>query len=601
MRKGSLCLSAILLAIFSTTLILFTGCQKELSGSITNNLPDIDKETVNAGVRGIVLDENNQPVMGATVSSGTNNTTTDRYGVFSFKNITLSKANGWVKVNRNGYYTAFRSFATTASRIHNVRIRLLPKIVVGNFSGSTGGTISISGGGKLMMPAAAVIDAGGNAYTGTVNVAMTWIDPSSTNLPEIVQGDLRGITTGGEERGLETFGMLGVELTGTGGQILNIANGKTAELTFPIPASIIANAPTTIELWNFDEATARWRQEGQATKNGSNYVAQVSHFSFWNCDAPFPLINLCMTLVNASNSQPLNNVQVRIKRPNGSYGSGWTDSLGNLCGKVPQNEALVLQVMDQCNNVVFTQNIGPFSSNATLGTISVTIPTTQSLTITGTLVNCTNGNVTNGAAVIYTSNSYSYSVPVTNGTFSFTILRCSSTTINFSVLGVDYSTLQQGTPVSGSGTSGTVNLGSIQACGTSSSQFIEYLVDGSPSVFTVPPDNINTSDSSSTGTYSNNTNVVSIRTNSGGGTTTTNYSSFNFSNNLAPGTYPLNSCVVGEGNGNVPQQIITVNPVVNISIFGPPVTGFIEGNFNIQMNFSGTPKNVICNFRVRRN
>ena len=88
----------------------------------------------------------------------------------------------------------------------------------GNFSGSAGGTINITGGGKLVIPTAAVTDAGGAAYNGTVNVAMTWIDPTAPNLSSIVMGDLRGVTTTGVERGLTTYGMLGVELTGAGGQ-----------------------------------------------------------------------------------------------------------------------------------------------------------------------------------------------------------------------------------------------------------------------------------------------------------------------------------------------------------------------------------------------
>ena len=82
MRKVIFCLSAVFLLIFSSTLLLFTGCQKELSGSVTNNLPDIDMEKVNAGIRGIVVDENNQPVMGATVTSGVNTTSTDRMVFF---------------------------------------------------------------------------------------------------------------------------------------------------------------------------------------------------------------------------------------------------------------------------------------------------------------------------------------------------------------------------------------------------------------------------------------------------------------------------------------------------------------------------------------
>ena len=586
------------LLICSITFFLFSGCRKELSFS-GNPLPGSgvnDNIMVTGGINGTVVDESNRPVVGATVSSGVNTAITDRYGAFRFRNISLSKSNGTVKVIRQGYYNAYRSFISVSGRVNNVRIKLIPKTIAGSFPATLGGTITISGGGKMVMPAGAVTDAGGSTYNGTVNVAMTWIDPTSPELSDILMGDLRGLTTSNEEMGLSTFGMLGVELTGSTGQALKIATGKKAELTFPIPAALQGVAAPTIDLWHFDEPTVRWKQEGTATRSGNNYVGQVSHFSFWNCDAPFPLIDLCMTL-NNPNGVPLINAQVRIKRVStGSYGYGRTDSIGNLCGKVPKNEPLILEVLDNCNMVVFSQNIGPFSANSTLGIITVTIPAPNNLVITGTVTNCAGSNVTNGLATVYITGGHNYFVPVTNGTFTVNVLRCSSGTLNFTVLGIDYATLQQSAPVSGSGTTGSVNIGTIQACGTSSLQYIELLIDGVSTVYTSPPDFINSVDSVSTGTYSNKTLISATRQNTGG----TSYFAFSFLNNAVPGTYPLTNCFIVSTPTTI-ATIITPNPTVTTTVFGPPVSGFIEGSFNIQMMVGATPKNVICTFRVKRN
>jgi hypothetical protein len=604
MRRSFFFISAISVLAISIIIFLGTGCQREVEGTGGNNNGGggvNDDVTVVAGVRGTVIDENNQPVQGASVTSGSNTTSTDRYGVFHFNNISLSKTNGYVKVTKQGYFTGSRTFVSTAGRIHSVRIRLLPKTNAGNFAATAGGTVTLSSGGKLVMPANAVTDASGNAYTGTVNIAMTWIDPSAANLPEILVGDLRGITTAGDERGLETFGMLGVEMTGPGGQVLKIASGKTAELTFPIPASITANAPATIDMWHFDETKGRWIQEGTATKTGNSYLATVSHFSFWNCDAQFPLIDLCMTVVNAANNQPLINVQVRIKRANGSYGAGWTDSLGNLCGKVPKDEPLVLQVMDQCNNVAYSQNIGPFSSNTNLGTISATIPGANSLIITGTLVNCSGANVTNGAVAIQTTGSYNYPIAVSNGTFSITILRCSNAPISFTVIGADYATSQYSLPVSGSGSSGTVNIGNVQACGAAT-EFMEFIADGTPfSYIEFPPDEVNAYDSVATGPYSTRTMVLGSDVNNGN----VESSRFTFDNNTAPGIYPLSTAPfavkITNGTSLLLTQFVSANPMVTITIFGPP-GGYIEGNWTEQMKqgTTGPAINVICHFKVKR-
>jgi hypothetical protein len=113
----------------------------------------------------------------------------------------------------------------------------------------------------------------------------------------------------------------------------------------------------------------------------------------------------------------------------------------------------------------------------------------------------------------------------------------------------------------------------------------------------MPPDNINSHDTLSIPPYSNTTNVNAMRTGIPG---TTIYSAFTFSSNGVPASgLPLFFCMVNVGTESS-QQILTPSPTVTVTTFGPPLTGFIEGSFNIQMNFSGTPKNVVCNFRVRR-
>lgn len=589
------------LLLLCTSLIFISSCQRELHAPDNGSVPTPvnDNEMVTGGITGIVIDESDRPVYGASVSSGSYTTTTDKYGMFKFRNINLSKENGSVKVMVPGYFTAYRTFYSVAGRINNVRIKLIPKTNSGNFSGAAGGTITISGGGKLVVPANAITDASGNAYAGMVSVAMTWIDPSSADLPNLVMGDLRGITTGGLEQGLSTYGMIGVEMTDGSGQKLKIATGNTAELTFPVPAALQTSAPATIDLWHFDEATARWKQEGTATKTGSNYVAQVSHFSFWNCDASFPLINLCMSFRDGNN-QPLINTMIRIKRVvNNTYGYGWTDSTGNLCGKVPRDEALVLEVMDQCNQPVYSQNIGPFSANTTLPTVTVNVPAPNTLVISGTLTNCAGGNVTNGAVIVYTANAHYYVVPVTNGSFSVTIVRCSSGPITFTVLGVDYATIQQSAPFTGTATTGTINIGTIQACGTSSAEFVDFLVDGTPYTYIDPPDSLQCNSQPLTGMpYSTSTNIWAIKSNGG----STMYSYFNYYHNgVAAPNLLLTASSLTLSPGVSSQTIVTPNPTINITTFGPPITGFVEGNYNVQMDFSGTIRNVACTFRVRRN
>src|SRR5688572_14351238 len=99
--------------VFSYVLCILTGCQRELDGGpgIGTTTPGVnDNITVTAGMRGTVIDENGKPVIGATVTSGAQATTTDRYGAFRFSNISMSRANAYVKVTKTGYFIGMRTF-----------------------------------------------------------------------------------------------------------------------------------------------------------------------------------------------------------------------------------------------------------------------------------------------------------------------------------------------------------------------------------------------------------------------------------------------------------------------------------------------------------
>ena len=145
----------------------------------------------------------------------------------------------------------------------------------------------------ISLPSNSVVNVATDApYTGTVNVAVHWIDPTAVDLDQIMPGDLRGIDETGSLKGLKTFGMTAVELTSASGELLQIASGKKATLTMPVPPALLSNAPSSIPLWYFDEINGLWKQDGTATKTGNTYVGDVSHFSFWNCDQPGDYVQL---------------------------------------------------------------------------------------------------------------------------------------------------------------------------------------------------------------------------------------------------------------------------------------------------------------------
>jgi hypothetical protein len=336
---------------------------------------------------------------------------------------------------------------------------------------AAGGTVNTDGATINFAPNS-FVTATGAAYTGNVKVYAKWIDPTAQNLPLIIPGDLRGLSSSNAESILKSYGMVGAELKDDAGNSLKIAPGKTAAISFPIPAALQGTAPVTIPLWHFDEATARWKQEGTATKTGNTYTAQVSKFSFWNVDVPNSFINLDMRLVNSANNLPLANTMVKITSlATNTSAYDFTNDSGYVSGYVPNNENLKLEVIAgttcNTNTVAYTQSVGPYTVNASLGTINVTLPANLIINFTGSVKSCTNQPVTNGYVSLSLANGTS-TIAYTNatGVVNFSVIHCGGT-IAYNYNAVDLSNGNYSTTANGTATGNTVNLGTITACGNS--------------------------------------------------------------------------------------------------------------------------------------
>src|SRR6187200_2245608 len=129
------------ICLIFTSVLLFS-CKKDIKQEAqpepTGTTLAIPAATpISGSLRGMVLDENNQPLNGAVVHAGTNTITTDARGMFSFINISLDKYISTVTVNKTGYFKSIRSFSATAA-VNYVTIKLLPKTLSGTFNSANG-------------------------------------------------------------------------------------------------------------------------------------------------------------------------------------------------------------------------------------------------------------------------------------------------------------------------------------------------------------------------------------------------------------------------------------------------------------------------------
>ncbi len=456
------------IAIF-LLLMINISCKKNIDQTIDpGQLPDFTTK-VTSSASGFVSNENGQPLPGALVKLGSFSVMTDQFGYFEIKNALVVKEAAVVTVEYAGYFKGIKTYMATEGKSGFFRIRLLPKSIAGTIQSGSGGSITLTNGLTISFPANAIkIAASGALYTGTVSVAAQWIDPTSAELDRIMPGDLRAINAEGYTKLLTTYGMAAVELIGSSGESLQIADGKKASMTFPLPASISANAPATIRLWYFDEQTGFWKEEGMATKVGNTYVGDVSHFSFWNVDIPGNYVQFSATVLNSNNS-PFSYGYVKISlQANPSITAwGFTDSNGYVAGAIPANTALKMEVfaLNACNTPLFTQNFTTTTVAYPAGTIILPANNPSAAFVSGTITNCSNAPATSGYLMVHMNNQYTRYNLNSNGGYSFSTWLCTAST-PATFLGVDLGAGQQSGVINQTIVVGVNAIPDIQACGT---------------------------------------------------------------------------------------------------------------------------------------
>jgi len=469
-----------------TFLLILLSCQENGidTGGLQTTTPTESHFTENFGNEiagdflGKIIDKNMNPISSVAITIGNSVAITDTNGVFIIKDAIVYERFAFVKANKPGYIQGSRALIPV-NGTNKVTIMLLEDTIVGTVMSSSSETVMLTNGASVTLNGA-YVDENETAYSGAVSVIMHHLDPSDSTMQFQMPGMLYAEDTSFEENILESYGMLAVELRGSNGEKLNIATNSTAEISIPLDASLIPSAPSTIPLWYFDEEAGYWKEEGQATLVGNTYIGSVSHFSFWNTDANFPAVNLCINVTD-ENGNAITNQLITLTHSNTNYpyptSYGYSNEDGQVCGLIPSNETLVLNAYkyDICgSNIIFTLNIGPFAIDSE---IDIVIPNNNDIiseTVIGNFSNCNGDAITNGYVQLTYGNQTFIDI-VENGIFEISLLRCVDET-SFTIQAFDYDNLQTIGVINYTFSTPLTDLGNLTSCNTIT-EFIQYSID----------------------------------------------------------------------------------------------------------------------------
>lgn len=459
-------------------LVFLLGFAWACSKEDNNTNQAVEKQVA---IDGFITDDQGIYIEGVNVEFENLRTTTNEEGYFQFPE-TKYTDHAYIKASKAGYFAGSRTLFLQKSKMANVRISLLPKLFTNSFISSNSATIDI-GTVRLEFPANAVVTENGQAYSGTVNVAVQYLNPADFSIRNSMPGDLIGLNANNELLGLGSYGMAAIELQSTSGTKLQIKDNTEIKLKIEIPTSLRVHAPATIPLWYFDETDGLWKEQGIATKNGNVYEGNVKHFSFWNCDDFFPVVHLRGRVIDYSGDPVVNtNVTLTIVR-NGLRGFDYTNTDGIFEGLVPENELMILDITDECGYIIDSKNIGPFSTDVDLGDLQIIFISSHLSSIEGTVVDC-NNQALNDALVVFSVDSISYSLRTNqNGNFAGTFTFCENNPITITAYNIK--TLKQSKPVVYN-LPGPVIVSPIQVCDDSiqSETYLSlFLSDGASQIF----------------------------------------------------------------------------------------------------------------------
>lgn len=451
------------LAVSTAFLLTIPACKIDEPLDPTNPANPVWGAMEQVALAGQVADEDGQPLAGVRVWVGSSTVISDNNGVFYIGNASVYERLGTVTASKAGYFTGSRTFLPTGGA-NTVSIRLLRKNTAGTVAAATGGTvqaegvsITFTGGGFVQ---------NGNPFNGQVNVALNYIDPESEHFDSEMPGTLLGMD-GENSRYLTSYGMVAVELTDNSGNPVELAGGTTAQVRFPLSITLQAKAPAEIDLWYFDENKGLWMREGKATRQGGEYITNVSHFSFWNCDVPMDVVMLNGRVTDASDVG-VECAKVTIHSSFSGSGlsgcaSDYTSSSGYFGGYVPAGVPLSIVVSLRCGTNgayqnVYMAEIGPFTAATTLRPIQLA---PNILTqVTGRLSDCNNSPLPTGYVV---ANGQAY-FSGTDGRFSLS--ACGN---NVTIQPFNASPWIPGSPLPLILSGGDIDVGTLQVCSTTGS------------------------------------------------------------------------------------------------------------------------------------
>ena len=376
--------TATLIAAIFALLLLNTGCSKEdvsiYDDDDANNVggdddltptPADDDDASSVSLVGIVLDAYGQPLGDVTVSllGAELMTVSDNSGRFKLENVAPSERS--IITFRKEAYARTSVPMELREDVENTIIQRMAVVDhVFSFDATDGYTFGDEEPLKLEFPSANIVDAQGELYNGSVVVEVTVFDLVSDmdNGNEVLAtpGNFTAVNNVGEEKTLESYGMVQVNMTTPSGEDLQLGSQGSV---IRLPVQNLGAPPVVgdeISAWSYNEVLGKWEEEvvGTVAEFDGQLVweFEAPHFSTWNCDRPISTHGCLTGAVTNSQGEPRSGATVRaVGITYISTTTARTAQDGSFCLEVKNGETVWAEISYSIAGQTATQRTDPVS------------------------------------------------------------------------------------------------------------------------------------------------------------------------------------------------------------------------------------------------
>lgn len=406
--------------------IIFASCKKETIEPI--NEIDNSSQTINSpGVLIQVIDQSGSPLPGTQVELNSVVKISDNNGIVQFRNIELPSINASINLSKQGYFENHHIINPSSS----TDISVVVTMSISNnttLNSLSGGQIQCGGGAFILFPSNAFLNQDGTLFSGNVIVSSKYLDPSDPTNNDILPNSFSGINESGSNVFVENHGVIVAEIKDELGNKLYINPSNKAELHIPLMSTDISSAPNELPLYYFNAGAGKWLKEGSATLVNNEYVGTVDHFTFWMC--PYVYDHYSLSGFFECSGTAYSGAVVRVYNQYGHLlGSRTTSSIGGFSGSIPGTLTHTLQVEDPCGQILYSESIGPFTGNTSLGIIDICSSGTVNYgLVEASLSDCAGSADSQAYLNVQFSGKTRFFPANSLGTFSRLIVFCNNTT-----------------------------------------------------------------------------------------------------------------------------------------------------------------------------